>query len=210
VSRRINGFQLTNWGAHATKTRRTSNPGDLLQEITARFGAHPVGDCDKTDANPTALSRLAQRVMEGVRIHGQVFRHLMREHQWDVFFAGFSAPHCIGHHFYHGTDPTHPRYAEARASGMGDTVERVYRAIDEEIGEMIQAAGPHARTMVFAAHGMGPLRHASWNLPEILDCLGYGGKPPFRALASGGPRAVSVNPWRVLKMMVPGAIQYWI
>jgi predicted AlkP superfamily phosphohydrolase/phosphomutase len=210
ASRKINGFQLTNWGAHATKTKRTSNPPDLLDEITAKFGAHPVGDCDKTDATPRALSGLAERVMEGVRAHGKVFRHLMNERQWDVFFAGFSAPHCIGHHFYHGTDPTHPLYAEAVESGIGDTVERVYRAIDEEIGEMLQLAGPHTQTMVFAAHGMGPLRHASWNLPEILDCLGYGDRPPSQNLVSGGPRKATVNPWRLLKMTVPGALQYWI
>jgi len=210
ASPRINGFQLTNWGAHATKTRRTSNPPDLLDEITAKFGAHPVGDCDKTDAKPKALAGLAQRVLEGVRAHGRVFRHLMREREWDMFFAGFSAPHCIGHHFYHGTDPTHPLYQEAVASGMGDTVERVYRAIDGEIGEMLQVAGPNTLTMVFAAHGMGPLRHASWNLPEILDCLGYGDRPPSKKGASSGSREATINPWRLLKMTVPGALQYWI
>lgn len=207
VSQKINGFQLTNWGAHATKTKRTSNPSELLDEITAKFGAHPVGDCDKTDTNPGALADLAERVLDGVRAHGKVFRHLMRERSWDVFFASFSAPHCIGHHFFHGTDPTHPRYAEAQQSGMGDTVERVYRAVDQEIGEMLDVAGPNTRVMVFAAHGMGPLRHASWNLPEILDCLANG----VRAGSVGAaPRKASVNPWRWLKMTVPGAVQYWI
>ena len=86
-------------------------------------------------------------------------------------------------------------------------VERVYRAVDQEIGEMLDVAGPNTRVMVFAAHGMGPLRHASWNLPEILDCLANGERP---ASVGAAPRKASVNPWRWLKMTVPGAVQYWI
>jgi predicted AlkP superfamily phosphohydrolase/phosphomutase len=209
ASRHINGFQLTNWGAHATKTTRTSRPLDLLDEITARFGTHPVGDCDKTDANPHALRALAKRVLDGVRVHGQVFRHLMREQTWDVFFAAFSAPHCIGHHFYHGTDPTHPRHRTAIEWGIADAMERVYRAIDEEIGEMLRLVDSDTRVMVFSAHGMGPLRHASWNLPEILDLLGYGDRPASRRTPNE-TRTAKRNFWRMLKMTVPGALQYWI
>ena len=34
-------------------------------------------------------------------------------------------------------------------------------------------SGPRAR-LVFSGHGMGPIWHASWNLQEILDVLGFG------------------------------------
>ena len=207
LSQQINGFQVTNWGAHATKTKRASVPGALLEEIKATFGPHPVGDCDKTDFNRRELPKLAQRVLEGVRVQGALFRHLVRQQPWDVFFAVFSAPHCIGHHFYHGTDPTHPRYPEALEWGIAEAVERVYRAIDEEIGAMLHNIEPDTRVMVFAAHGMGPLRHASWNLPEILDALGYGDRP---SSGLNETRTAKVNPWRLLKMTLPGALQYWI
>ncbi len=177
LSRSLNGFQLANWGAHATKTARASAPSSLLGEVNARFGGHPVGDCDAVDARPHALAELRRNVIEGVRRHGRLFRWLMREQQWDVFFAGFSAPHCIGHHFWHSADPSHPRHHEAAAHGLAGAVEEVYRAIDYELSEMISMVGPETRVMVFAAHGMGPVYHASWNLPEILDLLGYGNKP---------------------------------
>jgi predicted AlkP superfamily phosphohydrolase/phosphomutase len=211
LSRSVNqsgGFQLANWGAHATKTARASNPANLLDEVNARFGRHAVGDCDRVDAKPDALDRLRRNVVEGVRQHGELFRWLMREREWDVFFAGFSAPHCIGHHFWHGADESHPRYAEAVANGTAGAMEDVYRAIDRELGAMIELAGPAAHVMVFAAHGMGPVYHASWNLPEILDLLGYGSKPASRA--SDEQRDARINPWRILKMTIPGAWQYRI
>jgi predicted AlkP superfamily phosphohydrolase/phosphomutase len=134
----------------------------------------------------------------------------MQEQAWDVFFAAFSAPHCIGHHFYHGVEPTHPRYDEAVKQGFADTIEQVYRGIDHEIGEMLALVDQETRCMVFAAHGMGPLCHASWNLPEILDLLGYGNKPVPKAAAPEESLDARINPWRILKMVVPGRLQYAI
>ena len=149
----------------------------LLGEIESRFGRHPVGDCDAVDERPRALHRLARRVLDGVQLHGQVFRHLMRERPWNVFFAAFSAPHCIGHHFWRFMDPTHPQHPKTDPLGLAGTIEQVYRAIDREIGEMLTLAGGTTRCMVVAAHGMGPIYHASWNLPEILELLGHGRRP---------------------------------
>ena len=208
LSKHLQGFQVTNWGAHATKTARASQPAALLAEIDARFGHHAVGDCDRVDAKPVPLAALRERVLTGVRQHGELFRWLMHKEPWDVFFAGFSAPHCIGHHFYHGAVLSHARYQEAVDNGLAGAIEQVYRAIDQEIGQMLALVDRDTRVMVFAAHGMGPLYHASWNLPEILDLLGYGQKPQ-QAMPSA-TRTVHVNPWRQLKMILPGDLQYRI
>jgi predicted AlkP superfamily phosphohydrolase/phosphomutase len=55
---------------------------------------------------------------------------------------------------------------------------------------------------------MGPLHHASWNIQDILDRLGYGKQSPAAAVASDS--RASINPWRVLKMVMPGRLQYAI
>ncbi len=210
LSRSINGFQFTNWGAHATKTARVSSPSQLLSDIDARFGRHPVGDCDKFNATPESLRELRRRVLAGVRSHGEVFRWLMREQSWDVFFAAFSAAHCIGHHFWHGVDASHSRHEESVADSLGNAMEEVYRAIDHEIGEMLSLLEPAARVMIVSGHGMGPIFHASWNLPEMLDLWGYGDKPARRVAADEKSKRARVNPWRIIKMVVPGSIQYFI
>ncbi len=210
LSRSLNGFQLTNWGAHATKTARASYPAELVSEIDTRFGRHPVGDCDKFDAKPDSLRELRKRVLDGVRRHGEVFRSLMRERPWDLFFAGFSAPHCIGHHFWHGVDASHPRNEESIRDNFDGTIEDVYRALDREIGEMLSLVDADTRVMVTSGHGMGPIFHASWSLPEMLDLWGYGAGPARRVTANEDPVKARVNPWRILKMLVPGQIQYGI
>jgi predicted AlkP superfamily phosphohydrolase/phosphomutase len=208
LSRNLNGFQLTNWGAHATKTARASAPGTLLSEVEARFGKHPVGDCDKFDAKFDSLRELRRRVLDGVRVHGQLFRALMSEKPWELFFAGFSASHCIGHHFWHGVDSSHPRHGEHE--GLESAMKDVYCALDHEIGEMLSLVDSDTRVLVVSGHGMGPIFHASWNLPQMLDLWGYGTQPAARVVDGGKLPQAKVNPWRILKMVVPGWAQYAI
>ena len=113
--------------------------------------------------------------------------------------------------FWRFMDVAHPQHPADDRHGLRDTIERVYRAIDDEIGQMISLAGAPTRCLLVAAHGMGPIYHASWNLSEILDLLGYGrsatGTMPGKAMSV---RSARTNPWRILKMIVPGAWQYRI
>lgn len=209
LSRCINGVQVTNWGAHATNTARASNPPSLIAEIDHKFGRHPVADCDKVDEKPESLHDLRRRILDGVRLHGEMFRWTMRQHEWDVFFGGFSAPHCVGHHFWSYLDEQHPRHKPGDPDGLDSTVEATYQAIDGEIAKMLEQAGGNIRCMIFAGHGMGAVYHASWNVMQILDLLGYG-KPGSPIRRSAEAREAIVNPWRILKMMLPGKLQYAI
>jgi predicted AlkP superfamily phosphohydrolase/phosphomutase len=206
VSRGINGVHVTNWGSHATSTKRASEPSWVLDEINRRFGKHPVGDCDATDENPGSWRRLRRNLLAGIKLHGEMCRFLMEREDWDVFFAGFSETHCAGHHFWRFYDATNPGYDPADSQGFRDTIKTVYQAVDRQVGEMLTLVGPEVRCLVFSGHGMGPMNHASWNLQEMLDRLGFGNT----AVKSHGCEDTSarVNPWRLLQMLLPGRFQY--
>jgi len=133
----------------------------------------------------------------------------MEKERWDIFFAAFSAPHCIGHHFWHYMDPAHPRHDPSDFYKLNDTVEVIYRALDDEIAKMLTLAGNNIQCLIVAGHGMGPMYHASWNLDEILDLLGYG-QGPKKGVTTQKSRQAQVNPWRLLKMILPGKVQYAI
>ena len=206
VSREINGFHVTNWGSHATSAKRASQPAGLLDEINKRFGKHPVGDCDATDENPRSWRRLRQHLLAGIELHGEMCRLMMDREDWDVFFAGFSETHCVGHHFWRFYDPSNPGYDPADRQGFRDTIETAYQAVDKQVGELMNLAGPQTRCLIFSGHGMGPMNHASWNLQEILDRLGFG-NTSAKARAREEMDA-QVNPWRLLQMMLPARFQY--
>jgi predicted AlkP superfamily phosphohydrolase/phosphomutase len=210
ATRSLNGVLLAHWGAHAMHSRKRSIPETLLSEIEARFGRHPVGECDAVDDTPASLVRLRRRILDGVRLHGEVIRALIQDSPWDTFIAGFSESHCAGHHFWRFMDPSHPRHPRTDLQGLADTIECVYRAIDQEIEKILNVVGPEVRCMVVSPHGMGPLYHASWSLQEMLDALGFGERSANRTALGPGRRKARANPWRAAKMVVPGALQYTI
>ena len=199
-----NGFYVMGWGAHDTKAGLHATPPPLQAEIEARAGRHPVNDCEYW--NQRAVRELRRAIVDGVAAHGRLFRWLMESRPWDVFMCSFAGAHCAGHHFWADMDASHPLHDPRDARGLAGAIEETYRAIDGEVAALIALAGPQTRVMVMAPHGMGPLAHASWNLTEILDLLGYGRteRPP------GPPteRRGRTNPWRLVKMAVPSRWQY--
>jgi predicted AlkP superfamily phosphohydrolase/phosphomutase len=203
------GFVVMNWGAHDNKGVLAASPRSLIAEIRERFGAHPVGDCEKYNQGVRSRARLRRDILRGIRAHGELFRWLMATRPWDMFLCSFPAAHCAGHHFWADMDKRNLAHPASDPHGFADTIEQTYRAIDHEVGEMIALAGDRTRVVVFALHGMAALSHASWNLNEILEMLGYGARS-----ARGTIRARAwlgrVNPWRLLKKVAPAPLQYAI
>jgi hypothetical protein len=101
---------------------------------------------------------------------------------------------------------TEPDFRERQLYDLSDTIETVYRTIDSEIGEMLAIVDEQPRVLVLSPEGMGPMYHASWNLNEILDLLGFNGQRPTPSQQRSG----KVNPWRIIKMVVPSDLQYQI
>jgi predicted AlkP superfamily phosphohydrolase/phosphomutase len=210
LSRSLNGFQLANWGVHPVKAKAASYPDSLLEEVTSRFGPHPGGDCGRVDDKPEPLRKLRRRLLQSVQVRGRMIRSLMQERPWDVFVAAFSETHCSGHLFWRFLDPPPSRPITAETEDLKDTLEQIYKAIDHELAEIMALGGEETSYLFFAGHGMGPLYHASWNLPEILDLLGYGRHPASQVKPDREPHKAVSNPWRILKMALPGPLQYWI
>jgi predicted AlkP superfamily phosphohydrolase/phosphomutase len=208
--RLANGFQVFNWGTHEPCQKGAlTDPPELLSEIRSRFGHYPADDCEKYGFDGRSVARLRRDILAGVAQHGELFRWLMESQDWDLFVCCFCEAHCAGHHFWGYMDPSYPQHSETNTQGLADTVEQTYRAIDREIGQMVALAGNETQVFVFAAHGMGPLYHASWNLNEILDLLGYGKQRSTGACLENS-RSGKINPWRTLKRLIPGPLQYAI
>lgn len=195
-SKGLNGVHIS-WGTHGSQGPRFSLPQQLLSEVDRRFGRHPVGECDSA-ISERERKQLHRRLLKGVQVHGELFRHCITHRDWEVMVAVFGETHCAGHLFWQNAEPANRQHGP---------LEEVYRAIDREVGAMIEAAGPGVRVYAVSAHGMGPLRHASWNLPDMLDYWGYGSKS-YPAPHSDKVHQGSVNFWRILRKVVPGKLQY--
>lgn len=174
LSRQLEGFQVGNWGACSTHTIRASTPPELLGRIDAEFSAHPVSSCHSFEHSPTGHRELFDALLEGIHRRGEIARWLMQSNPSDIFFTTFSETHCAGHYLWRYMDPEHHLHATGDPHGLKDAVLNIYEAVDREMGALFELAGPDAIRLVFSACGMGPLRHVSWSMGQIIELMGFG------------------------------------
>ncbi|HUO82077.1 MAG TPA: alkaline phosphatase family protein [Gammaproteobacteria bacterium] len=167
-----NGVQLLDWGAHDPEYAHVrSSPSSLAQEIEARFGADPVGVCDRVVRADPGLAGLRDKLLERIRTKKDIVRHVLADGPWDLVMAVFADSHCAGHQFWHMHDPQHPKHDAAAARVMGDPLKDVYRALDDAIGELIASADADTGVIVFTSHGMGAHYDGTFLLRDILRRL---------------------------------------
>ena len=141
-------------------------------DIETRFGRHPAGaSCDAAAPRRGGLSRFMSSLESGVQRKGAWSAELLARGGWDLFMQVFTESHCVGHQCWHLHDPAHPAHDATVAAITGDPLRAVYRAIDREIGALVEAAGD-AHVIVFAAHGMARRYGAHFLLRDVLFALG--------------------------------------
>jgi predicted AlkP superfamily phosphohydrolase/phosphomutase len=184
------GVHVTAWGASAPLHPRASQPPGLLQDLDDRFGVHPgfgqEYDCGWHDAE--RLDRLTDALVTGARRRADVAVELMARGDWDLMLTVMSESHSASEVMWHAVDGEHPLYpydADARAR-----LERVFGAIDDAIGAIVDSAPPDAAIVVFSLDGMrtndGDLPSMVL-LPELMHRLHFG---------RGLVRDVDVDAWR--------------
>jgi predicted AlkP superfamily phosphohydrolase/phosphomutase len=168
----LSGVQVVEWGGHDSVYGFRALPDELAADLSARHGTHPLGGaCDRSGRTPAQFAEFVGQLEEGVRRKAAWTSELLARGGWDLFMQVFTESHCAGHQCWHLHDPAHPAHDPAFVREHGDPLERVYRAIDAAIGQILRDAGD-AHVMVFTAHGMSHRFGAQFLLRDILVRLG--------------------------------------
>jgi predicted AlkP superfamily phosphohydrolase/phosphomutase len=200
IERELNGVQVVEWGGHDAFFGYRTLPRELASEIEARAGRHPAGaSCDAPARGASEYCDFIAALEEGVRRKGSWSAELLARGGWDLFMQVFTESHCVGHQCWHLHDAAHPAHDAGLAAITGDPLRAVYRAIDKEIGTLVDAAGD-ARVIVFAAHGMSHRYGAHFLLRDLLFALGAAAPPrqPLRARV----RTVASRAWHALPVPI--------
>lgn len=164
------GVHVVGWGAHGFNASLQTEPAALANELLARYGRYPLANCDDHGRSLRSYRRLRRRLLDGVAARRRLLLDLARGRDWDLFVAVFAEPHCAGHNLWLFHDPSHPLYrADAE---LGPALREVYAAVDTGIGELIAAAGPGARIVVFSSQGMRPQYHGRDLVSALLRLWG--------------------------------------
>ncbi|MDZ4232280.1 MAG: alkaline phosphatase family protein, partial [Dietzia sp.] len=124
------GYQVT-WPLQ--QTLRHCRPPGLLREL-ASADAHFQSDLATMFTGDMGYLEEAEA---NVAARARSVRHLMTARPTDAVMVVLTEADRVGHHYWHYTDPSHPRHEEAADRGWDQAMTRVYRAIDEAVGELL-------------------------------------------------------------------------
>jgi predicted AlkP superfamily phosphohydrolase/phosphomutase len=96
-------------------------------------------------------ARVGRELIEMTRRHFAVARDLWRRERWDLFALHEIGPDRLHHAFWKYIDPHHPRYEDNPE--LRGLAEEYYRRLDEEIGKLLDLAGPDVRVWIVSDHG---------------------------------------------------------
>jgi predicted AlkP superfamily phosphohydrolase/phosphomutase len=174
LSPELNGIQLLEWGNHDRTFDTASHPPELLREIRARYGDHPVQACDTHGETPRGYRRLREGLLAGTRAKVDFAREMLARERWDLFSITFSEAHCAGHHFWHFVDPRHPWHDPLAPADLRDALRSVYQGLDRALGDLLQSISADARVFTIFSHGIDLYYDGPQLLPEVLARLGVG------------------------------------
>jgi predicted AlkP superfamily phosphohydrolase/phosphomutase len=172
------GIHVVDWGTHdPERAGFATSPAWLADDIRARFGEEPVGNCDRVVRTVAGYRQFARKLRQ--RIDGKLAmtRHFMQSQAWDMLAVCFGESHCVGHQCWHLHDDAHERHPPNIARNVGDPVLDIYQALDAAIATLIEAAGDDCHVFVLCSHGMGRHYDGGHLMKEALQRINR--KLPF-------------------------------
>lgn len=185
----INGLVVTGIDTPGLESQFTYPP-ELREEIIRLI---PDYILDVRSWGVTSVGERRTHLLEDILLmvesRKQLALHLMKKEAWDLFSVVFTATDRAQHFFWRFLDSKHPLYEPAEADKYHDAILRVYRRIDQAIGEMLSYCGEETVVIIMSDHGFGPqhklFRINQWLIEKgFLHLTNTAGKGPIRALQS--------------------------
>ena len=192
------GVQLCHWATHNNWDPdhfvTAAEPPEVLEEVSRRFAPRLVTLENHDSAVDDDLAILDE-LLERVAKKGAACRYLLERGDFELFAGVFAESHTANHQFWkyrpelNGGSRVHPRLA--------DGIRDVYRAIDRELGLILERLPPDARVFVVSSVGMDDDFPATGLIEAFCRDFGYQATPK----ASGSGR--SRRPVDIARRLIP-------
>lgn len=157
----VNGFMIT--GLLSPTTACIAHPPGLLRRYEDELGRYRV--MPAVQYKPGNEEAFVRGLEELIAIRLRFAKRLMRDHPWELMMVHFLATDLVQHAMWRYMDPSHPRYEPGNP--FRHSIRRIYRRVDEAMGELLAQVGDEVTVIVMSDHGFGPL-HGIVNLNMLL------------------------------------------
>ncbi len=174
----FHGVEIIGWATHDALAPFQTWPPDLAAGVSRRFGAPLLPDeyyglITKREFRETA--HLAHEI-------NRKFRDLcldwMQTQEWDLFLAVNYTLHHGGHRLWNTVNITDP-LSDNEKTELEGALRQVYIECDAAVGELVRAAGPDTRLLVFSLHGMHVNHSRTYVFPQMLRQITHGRPSPL-------------------------------
>jgi predicted AlkP superfamily phosphohydrolase/phosphomutase len=203
----MRGIFLSGW--HFTDRmvmQGRSVPRSRRWALARRYGRPPA--LSDVYGRQSASSLLAWRdhLVRGPARTANAVSDLIQKERFDLVWINFSAAHKAGHHFWDPISVIAEELDESSERVLREGLEDVYVAVDEALGQIVDALPDDADLIVLSPTGMGPNTSRADLLPGMLDAILSNGQPR----ESGENGSVFSTPVWALRARVPVSWRRWI
>jgi predicted AlkP superfamily phosphohydrolase/phosphomutase len=154
----LNGFLISGFDAPVTTgiDRSFVNPPALYDEICREVGPYQdITGFQEVQIGPGWHEMALRKLLKALKQRVEIASYLLTRETWDCFMVLLGESDTVAHHFWAFHDPDSPRYDASGANQLGDAILRVYRALDQAVGRLINLASPDTTVMIVSDHGFG-------------------------------------------------------
>jgi predicted AlkP superfamily phosphohydrolase/phosphomutase len=142
-------------------------PAPLKQEIASLVDPYML---DAPNFRTEDKARLADDIFRMTEKRFTLARHFLRTRPWDFFMMVEMGTDRVHHGFWKYMDPAHPKHVSPNP--WQDTIERYYRYVDAQVGELLDLVPEDAHVLVVSDHGAKAM-HGAVCINEWLVQQGY-------------------------------------
>lgn len=150
----VDGFMVSGMAAPNPRARDFAFPPDLIDDLQSRVGPFIAGEEEtyKTGQEATYL----QSMLEWLDYQRRAVHYLIERYPCDAYLLVFMQSDHVQHKFWRYLDPGYPGYDPVRDGRFRDAILKVYQALDEVLGELLDLFGETAHFILLSDHGAGP------------------------------------------------------
>lgn len=191
----LRGIQVSNWATHhnwdPNHFKTASEPPEIIDEIGRKFGSKLMTRENHKSTYKQDVE-IYGKLLGNVRTKGEMCRYLIGREDFNLSLMIFAESHAANHQFwkYHPNN----RGGGARDCELTHAIRDVYKAIDDEIGSILERF-EDPNICIVSSVGMEDDYPNAALAEALLRSLGY--------QVSAGPGKVSLNPVDIARRLLP-------
>lgn len=180
----VNGVQVCGWLAPSSDAPGYTYPPEFMAEIKREFPEFELHTGMTEYVRRGRYDLALQKKLASVHTKGKLARWVCQREDWDCLVTVFDETDPISHYFWHFMDPSHPEHQPDTPQRYDLAILDTYKAVDEELGRLLEVAPADAHVFVISDHGSRRNSRGALYLKGLLRQMGL--EVPRQGRGGGG------------------------